>query len=159
MNMRVIFSFLLVFVTASAFSQVRSLPEFRFFRMDNGAEVTHRNVTPGKKTLFVFFDTECPHCRVAITEYNHQQAKLNDINVFLITRDQKNVVNAFLKEVGSKLIAKKNVTVLADNQNQFIGKFLPKKFPSMFLFGANRQLMIYTDEEKDIPVILEKIKS
>ena len=157
--MRVIFSFLLVFVTASAFSQVRSLPEFRFFRMDNGAEVTHRNVTPGKKTLFVFFDTECPHCRVAITEYNHQQAKLNDINVFLITRDQKNVVNAFLKEVGSKLIAKKNVTVLADNQNQFIGKFLPKKFPSMFLFGANRQLMIYTDEEKDIPVILEKIKS
>ena len=157
--MRVIFSFLLVFVTASAFSQVRSLPEFRFFRMDNGAEVTHRNVTPGKKTLFVFFDTECPHCRVAITEYNHQQAKLNDINVFLITRDQKNVVNTFLKEVGSKLIAKKNVTVLADNQNQFIGKFLPKKFPSMFLFGANRQLMIYTDEEKDIPVILEKIKS
>ena len=159
MNMRVIFSFLLVFVTASAFSQVRSLPEFRFFRMDNGAEVTHRNVTPGKKTLFVFFDTECPHCRVAITEYNHHQSKLNDINVFLITRDQKNVVNAFLKEVGSKLIAKKNVTVLADNQNQFIGKFLPKKFPSMFLFGANRQLMIYTDEEKDIPVILEKIKS
>ncbi len=157
--MRVVFSFLLVLVTSSVFSQVRLLPEFRFFRMDNGAEVTHRNVTPGKKTLFVFFDTECPHCRVAITEYNHQQAKLNDINIFLITRDQKNVVNAFLKEVGSKLIAKKNVTVLADNQNQFIGKFLPKKFPSMFLFGANRQLLIYTDEEKDIPVILEKIKS
>lgn len=159
MNMRVLFSFLLLLSVGFANSQVRSLPEFRFFRMDNGAEVTHRNVTPGKKTLFVFFDTECPHCRVAITEYNHNQAKLNDINVFLITRDQKAVVNAFLKEVGSKLITKKNVTVLADNQNQFIGKFLPKKFPSMFLFGVNRQLMIYTDEEKDIPVILEKIKS
>jgi hypothetical protein len=159
MNMRVLFPFFLLIISFSASSQVRSLPEFRFFRMDNGAEVTHRNVTPGKKTLFVFFDTECPHCRVAITEYNHHQAKLNDINVFLITRDQKAVVNSFLKEVGSKLIAKKNVTVLADNQNQFIGKFLPKKFPSMFLFGVNKQLMIYTDEEKDIPVILEKIKS
>jgi peroxiredoxin len=157
--MRVFFSVLLALITSSAIGQVRSLPEFRFFRLDNGAEVTHRNVTPGKKTLFVFFDTECPHCRVAITEYNHQQAKLNDINVFLITRDQKNVVNAFLKEVGSKLIIKKNVTVLSDNQNQFIGKFLPKKFPSMFLFGVNKQLMIYTDEEKDIPVVLEKIKS
>lgn len=157
--MRLIFSFCLILITSSVFSQVRSLPEFRFFRMDNGAEVTHKNVTPGKKTLFVFFDTECPHCRVAITEYNHNQAKLNDINVFLITRDQKAVVNSFLKEVGAKLIAKKNVTVLSDYQNQFIGKFLPKKFPSMFLFGANRQLLIYTDEEKDIPVILEKIKS
>ena len=157
--MRVIFSVFFFLITSSVFSQVRSLPEFRFFRMDNGAEVTHKNVTPGKKTLFVFFDTECPHCRVAITEYNHNQAKLNDINVFLITRDQKAVVNSFLNEVGTKLIAKKNVTVLFDNQNQFIGKFLPKKFPSMFLFGANRQLLIYTDEEKDIPVILEKIKS
>jgi peroxiredoxin len=157
--MRVLFSIFFFLVTSSVFSQVRSLPEFRFFRMDNGAEVTHKNVTAGKKTLFVFFDTECPHCRVAITEYNHNQAKLNDINVFLITRDQKSVVNAFLNEVGSKLIVKKNVTVLSDNQNQFIGKFLPKKFPSMFLFGANRQLLIYTDEEKDIPVILEKIKS
>jgi peroxiredoxin len=157
--MRVIFSVFFLLITSSVFSQVRSLPEFRFFRMDNGAEVTHKNVTPGKKTLFVFFDTECPHCRVAITEYNHNQAKLNDINVFLITRDQKAVVNSFLNEVGTKLIAKKNVTVLSDNQNQFIGKFLPKKFPSMFLFGANRQLLIYTDEEKDIPVILEKIKS
>ena len=157
--MRVIFSVFFLLITTSVFSQVRSLPEFRFFRMDNGAEVTHKNVTPGKKTLFVFFDTECPHCRVAITEYNHNQAKLNDINVFLITRDQKAVVNSFLNEVGTKLIAKKNVTVLSDNQNQFIGKFLPKKFPSMFLFGANRQLLIYTDEEKDIPVILEKIKS
>ena len=157
--MRVLCSIFFLLITSSVFSQVRSLPEFRFFRMDNGAEVTHKNVTAGKKTLFVFFDTECPHCRVAVTEYNHNQAKLNDINVFLITRDQKSVVNAFLKEVGSKLIAKKNVTVLSDNQNQFIGKFLPKKFPSMFLFGANRQLLIYTDEEKDIPVILEKIKS
>jgi peroxiredoxin len=157
--MRVIFSVFFLLITSSVFSQVRSLPEFRFFRMDNGAEVTHKNVTPGKKTLFVFFDTECPHCRVAITEYNHNQAKLNDINIFLITRDQKAVVNSFLNEVGTKLIAKKNVTVLSDYQNQFIGKFLPKKFPSMFLFGANRQLLIYTDEEKDIPVILEKIKS
>ena len=157
--MRMFFTFLVLLLNSSAFSQVRSLPEFRFFRLDNGTEVTHKNVTAGKKTLFVFFDTECPHCRVAITEYNNNQAKLNDINVFLITRDQKSVVNTFLKEVGSKLIAKKNVTVLSDNQNQFIGKFLPKKFPSMFLFAANRQLLIYTDEEKDIPVILEKIKS
>ncbi|MEY3060408.1 MAG: hypothetical protein RL000_1760 [Bacteroidota bacterium] len=157
--MKVIFSFLFFLITSTVFSQVRSLPEFRFFRMDNGAEVTHKNVTPGKKTLFVFFDTECPHCRVAITEYNHNQAKLNDINVFLITRDQKAVVNSFLNEVGAKLLTKKNVTVLSDYQNQFIGKFLPKKFPSMFLFGINRQLLIYTDEEKDIPIILEKIKS
>jgi len=127
--------------------------------MDNGAEVTKKNVVPGKKTLFVFFDTECSHCRMAITEYNAQNKQLNDINIFLITRDAKNVVDAFLKQYGDKLITKKNLTVLADTQNQFIGKFLPKKYPAMFLFGANSQLILYSDEEKEIPVFLEKIKS
>jgi peroxiredoxin len=89
--------------------------------MDNGTEVTRKNVTPGKKTLFVFFDTECPHCRVAITEYNAQNKELNNLNVFLITRDLKTVVDPFLKQCGDKLIIKKNVTVLADSKNQFIG--------------------------------------
>jgi hypothetical protein len=96
---------------------------------------------------------------MAITEYNAQNKQLNDINIFLITRDAKNVVDAFLKQYGDKLIAKKNLTVLADTQNQFIGKFLPKKYPAMFLFGANSQLILYSDEEKEIPVFLEKIKS
>ncbi|MEY4628399.1 MAG: hypothetical protein RLZZ595_725 [Bacteroidota bacterium] len=149
----------LVFASSLSFAQVRTLPDFRFSRMDNGAEVTKKNVVPGKKTLFVFFDTECSHCRMAITEYNAQNKQLNDINIFLITRDAKNVVDAFLKQYGDKLIAKKNLTVLADTQNQFIGKFLPKKYPAMFLFGANSQLILYSDEEKAIPVFLEKIKS
>jgi peroxiredoxin len=127
--------------------------------MDNGSEVTRKNVSPGKKTLFVFFDTECSHCRVAITEYNAQNKELNNLNVFLITRDLKSVVDPFLKQYGDKLIVKKNVTVLADAQNQFIGKFLPKKFPAMFLFGTNNQLIIYSDEEKEIPIFLQKIKS
>jgi peroxiredoxin len=127
--------------------------------MDNGTEVTRKNVTPGKKTLFVFFDTECPHCRVAITEFNSQNKDLNSLNVFLITRDLKTVVDPFLKQCGDKLIIKKNVTVLADSKNQFIGKFLPKKFPAMFLFGANNQLIIYSDEEKEIPLFIQKIKS
>lgn len=157
--MRLLFSFLLLFTTGFANGQVNTIPEFRFFRMDNGAEVTHKNVAPGKKTLFVFFDTKCPHCRVALTEYNQNQAKLNDINIFLINSEDKKVVTPFLNEVASKLITKKNVIVLADYQRQFIRMFLPKKFPSMFLFAANRQLIIYTDEEKDIPAILEKIKS
>lgn len=127
--------------------------------MDNGSEVTRKNVSPGKKTLFVFFDTECSHCRVAITEYNAQNKELNNLNVFLITRELKSVVDPFLKQYGDKLIVKKNVTILADAQNQFIGKFLPKKFPAMFLFGTNNQLIIYSDEEKEIPIFLQKIKS
>jgi thiol-disulfide isomerase/thioredoxin len=139
-------------------SQVKSLPEFSFSRMDNGASFTKKNITPDKKTFFIFFDTECPHCMQAITEYNKQEKSLNNINVMMITRDPKTDVVSFLKNFGPKLIIKKNVTVLSDKNNQFIARFLPRKFPSMFLFNKNNDLMLYSDEEKDIPKFLTLIK-
>jgi hypothetical protein len=64
----------------------------------------------------------------------------------------------FLKKVGPVLHTKKNTVVVYDLYNQFIGKFLPKKYPSMFLFGPNRQLIFYSDEENDIPKLLELFK-
>lgn len=145
-------------ITLGVSGQVRSIPDFSFKRMDNGAAVTGESVPTGKKTLFVFFDTECPHCMMAITEFNEKHKQLDNISIYLITKDPKDEVMGFLKNFGPQLIAKKNCVLLSDTQNQFIGKFLPKKYPSIFLFATNRQLLIYTDEEKEIPVVLNKIK-
>jgi thiol-disulfide isomerase/thioredoxin len=160
--MRRLFIFILVFFSvliSSSSAQVKSIPDFSFTRLDNGAIFKAENVPTGKKTLFVFFDTECPHCMQAITEYNNKEKLLNNINIILLTRDAKEAVQPFLKKYGPVLSVKKNTTVLSDKNNQFIGKFLPRKFPSMFLFDAAKRLMIYSDEEKDIPVILQMISA
>lgn len=151
----------LLFITFLSLSnaQVKSIPDFSFARLDNGATFKAENVPAGKKSLFVFFDTECPHCMQAITEYNSKEKLLNNINIILITRDAKEDVQPFLKKYGPVLSVKKNTTILSDKNNQFIGKFLPRKFPSMFLFDTGRRLMIYSDEEKDIPVILQMISA
>jgi thiol-disulfide isomerase/thioredoxin len=140
-------------------SQVKKLPDFSFPRMDNGSPFTQKNISPGKKTFFIFFDTECPHCMQAITEYNENEKAMNEINMVMITRDPKDDVVPFLKNFGPKLIIKKNVSVLSDKNNQFIARFLPRKFPSMFLFNKNNDLMLYSDEEKDIPKFLTLIKA
>lgn len=152
-----IFSFLpLTFISLS---QVKKLPDFSFVRMDNGASFSQKDIAPGKKTFFIFFDTECPHCMQAISEYNENEKSMNNINVIMITRDPKKDVVPFLKNFGPKLIIKKNVTVLSDKNNQFIARFLPRKFPSMFLFNRNNETILYSDEEKDIPKFLTLIKA
>jgi hypothetical protein len=138
-------------------SQIKSIPDFTFSRMDNGADFKPANLVQGQKSLIVFFDTECSHCMDAITEYNSKEKMLNNLNILLVTRDAKAQVDPFLKKHGPKISVRKNTTILSDKYNQFIAKFLPRKYPSMFLFDANRKLMIYSDEEKDIPVILNKI--
>ena len=139
--------------------QVKTIPDFNFTKMADGSAFGPKNIPTGKKTLFVFFDTECPHCMKAISEYNDQEKQLNAINVILITMDKKEVATAFLKNFAPKLIAKSNVTVLSDKQNQFIAKFLPRKYPSMFLFGKSNQLIKYSDEETDIPIFLKHIQA
>lgn len=150
--------FILLILANSASAQVRTIPNFRFVRMDNGADFSNSNITAGKKTFFIFFDTECPHCRRAITEYNKSHLTMNNLNIVMVTRNLKNEVLNFLKTVGPILSTKKNTVLLYDQYNQFIGRFLPRKFPSMFLFDAKRQLMLYSDEESDIPTFIELFK-
>ncbi len=153
---QLLIAFLLIGGMASA--QVKTMPDFKFVRMDNGAEYTPKNLTPGKRTFFIFFDTECPHCFRAITEYNKNHQTMNNVNIVIVTRDRKDIAIEFLKRVGPSLYAKKNAVAVLDVYNQFIGRFLPKKYPSMFLFGVNKQLIFYSDEESDIPTFIDIFK-
>ena len=148
----------LLLFSGMASAKVKTMPDFKFVRMDNGAEYTPKNLTPGKRTFFIFFDTECPHCFRAITEYNKNHQTMNNINIVIVTRDRKDIAIEFLKRVGPSLYAKKNAVAVLDVYNQFIGRFLPKKYPSMFLFGVNRQLIFYSDEEADIPTFIDIFK-
>ena len=45
----------------------------------------------------------------------------------------------------SNLNGKKNVTLLQDLKNEFIDKFKPRKYPSMFLYSAEKKLIDYED--------------
>lgn len=142
----------------TATGQVKNLPEFSFRRMSDGTEYIRKNVPEGKKTFFLFFDTECPHCMRATSEYNAHAKELTTTSVLLVTMDPKDAVTAFLNKYGPNLYGKKNVTLLSDPNRQFISRFLPRKYPAMFLFNAKGELLQYSDEEKDVPQFIQKLK-
>lgn len=150
----------LVFLMISSLcsAQVKSIPDFSFKKIDNGAVFTEKNIVRGKKSFFIFFDTECPHCFRAITEYNKNHLLMNNLNIVMVTLDKKDIALDFLKRVGPDLITKKNTVVVLDINNHFIGRFLPVRYPSMFLFGTNKQLILYSHEEVDIPNFINNFK-
>lgn len=139
-------------------AQVRSIPEFTFQKMSDGSNYSHKDITTGKKTLFLFFDTECPHCMRATSAYNDAYKKLAALNFIMVTMDSKDDVKGFLKTFGNNLQTMKNLTILSDPNKQFIARFLPKKYPSMFLFDSKGQLILYSDEEKDVAQFIQKIR-
>jgi cytochrome oxidase Cu insertion factor (SCO1/SenC/PrrC family) len=150
----------LVLTSANAEAQnlPSTLPDFNFFRLDK-TPFTNKNLATGKPILLVFFDAECDHCQQAVDTYNKHYQELKKIPVYLITLDNKETIKRFMAKYGNNLYGSRNVTVLQDLKNEFLPKFRPRKYPSMYLYSSAKKLLLYDDEPKNIGNFLKKIKA
>ncbi len=142
-----------------AFGQVpaATIPAFSFSRVDNST-FTRENLVKGKPVFFVFFDTECDHCRHAIQYLDRHHNELGNVAVYLLTLENKDRAKIFLSKFGSNLLNKSNVTLLRDAHSEFIAKFKPRKYPSLFLFSASQRLLLYDDDPVSLPKFLRQIE-
>jgi len=148
----------LLIASTAAPGQSPRIPDFTFQNISDGSPFSRKDIPTGRKTLFVFFDTECPHCRQALITWNANIASLQGTNTLLLTMDPPMAAIPFLQNVAPKLVKAKDTRLLFDPNRQFIARFLPKKYPSMFLFSPTGELVQYTDEEKDIPSLIRNIR-
>jgi cytochrome oxidase Cu insertion factor (SCO1/SenC/PrrC family) len=149
---------LLISVNAGAQIPAATVPDFTFFKF-NKTPFTNKDLTAGKKIFFVFFDTECDHCQHAIQYLNQHQKELDKAAVYLISLDKQEKMTAFLNKYGNNLNGKKNILILQDTQNQFIRRFTPRKYPSLFLYSPQKKLIMYDDNEQNLYMFLQQIKA
>ena len=75
-----------------------------------------------------------------------------------MTLDVKEKIDRFMDKYGSNIRKEKNVLILQDRQFQFISRFQPKKYPSMFLYSAQQQLLFYSDDEAAVDKVIVMVK-
>ncbi len=150
--------FLLLIVSLPVCAQVPSatIPEFNFIKLDK-TSFTNKDLKRGKLLFFIFFDTECEHCLHAITTINQRYKELNKTALYVITMDNQQKLTLFLNTYGKNLLGKPNTTLLQELKNEFITKFKPRKYPSLFLYSAKKTLLLYDDDEKKLPGFFNKI--
>ena len=129
----------------SAQDPVVTIPAFSFSRVDKTI-FTNENISKGRMVFFVFFDTECDHCRHAIEYLSQHHSDFSKTAIYLITLENTSRSIPFIVKNGNNLLGKNNVMLLQDTQSEFIKKFRPRKYPSMFLFSDKKQLLLYDDE-------------
>ena len=134
-----------------------TIPNFVFYSFDK-TPFTNENLSVGKKILFIFFDVTCEHCQHTIKSLNDRIGDCKDISIYLLTLDSKPSAYAFLNTYGKNLLNARNVTILQDTKNQFILIFGPRKYPSVFLYSADRKLMLYDDEDQTLGRFMKLIK-
>ena len=126
-----------------------TLPDFTFFKLDKKV-FTNKDLATGKMLFFVFFDTDCDHCQHAMQYLDHHSKDFGKAAIYLVTLDDQGKIDRFMKQYGPGLKTKKNITILQDTQNQFLVKFKPRKYPSMYLYSAQKKLIHYDDNEKKV---------
>jgi peroxiredoxin len=143
----ILFLWSLVSYNTKAQTPSQTIPEFTFYKLDK-TPFTNKNLTPGKDVLFVFFDVTCDHCQHTISTLSKRISECSKISIYLISLEDKTAITNFFNQYGKNLPAQKNVAILQDSKNQFITQFSPRKYPSVFLFSAQKKLRLYDDEDQ-----------
>jgi peroxiredoxin len=149
---RMLLIFLWTYCTASAqysTPPAPTIPAFNFFKLDKSL-FTNKNLAQDKMLFFFFFDADCEHCQHAMANLNQHYEEYKKAAIYLITLDGQEKIDQFINKYGSNLKDKKNVTLLQDLKNEFIAKFKPRKYPSMFLYSAEKKLIDYEDNEESM---------
>lgn len=152
-------TFLLCSLFAKSLAQpADSIPDFSLYRQDK-TEFTHKDLDAEKLLFFLFFDVKCIHCKRATQNISKRYADMSNTAIHLITLDKPEDVNFFLKKNGKKLVGKENVHLLFDSKNEFITRFKPQKYPSMFLYSPDKKLIIYKDDPDSIQIVFDRIRN
>ncbi len=120
------------------------IPHFQFLRL-NSTTFTDSDLPKGKIIFFIFIDPDCDHCQHAIQSIGEQYNVFKKTAVFLVSMFGPDKINPFMYTYGRRLKGQKNFTILRDNSQQFISKFNPVRYPSMFLYSSGKKLLEYED--------------
>ncbi len=133
------------------------LPDFDFQKLDS-TSFKRTDLDSTKNTLIIFFDATCGHCKDAMLKVNKRYGELKNTNIVLISLDVEKSIRLFLKDFGPKFLDNPQVNILHDGKYEFIPLFNPKKFPSLYLYSANRKLRVYANNDNKIDEIFNFIK-
>ncbi|PYF73946.1 peroxiredoxin family protein [Pedobacter nutrimenti] len=147
--------FLLFVYSAKAQDVSPSMPDFKFYTA-GGAGFTKQQVPGGKGSLIVFFDATCPHCQKVVSALSKKVKELSKVNVYLVSLDEFRTIDYFMEHYGKALTGLKNVTLLQDKDHIFIPLFKPSKYPSVYVYAANKKLKFYTSGEIEVNEIFNK---
>jgi thioredoxin-related protein len=133
------------------------VPNAVFYKTD-GKVFSTEQISKGKKSLLVFFDATCEHCQRVATVLSKRTKELGNVNIYLISQDEKVSIDYYISNFAKPLAALKNVTILRDKDRVFIPLFHPKEYPSLYLFSTDRKLIYYTSKEKEVPKMFPLFK-
>src|SRR5690606_40099222 len=100
--------------------------------------------------VFVFFSTTCHHCQDETQAMGKNFSDFSQSTLYFISREEKGEIEKFMNVYGKDLKDKANVHVLRDPRSEFIVKFSPSQYPSVYVYTPTRRLVKHFSGETPI---------
>lgn len=133
-----------------------TMPDFKFYT-SKLTGFTKNDIPAGKQSLIVFFDATCPHCQKVAGQLSKKTKELSKINIYMVSLDEFRTIDYFMEHYAKALVGQKNVTLLQDRDHVFIPLFVPSKYPSVYLYSADKKLKFNNSGETEVSKILSKL--
>ncbi|RZM28466.1 MAG: redoxin domain-containing protein [Pedobacter sp.] len=149
--------FVLSALSTIAQPQSPKMPNSIFFKAD-GSTFSTEQIPTNKKSMIIFFDATCEHCQRVVANFSKKSADLANTNLYFISLDEFRSIDYFMKTFGKPFVGAKNVTVLRDGYQVFIPYFKPKQYPSLYLYGKDKNLIYFSSDEREVPKFFKLVK-
>ena len=119
------------------------LPDFTFYGLDDDKALTKKQLPLSDKIVLIFFDPSCRYCQEEAVIIGKNLALFKNTSFYFVSMQDKHLLKVFRDTHGKQLKGKQNVHFLHDTRFEFMGKFNPLEYPSMFVYSKEKKLLQY----------------
>jgi peroxiredoxin len=127
----------------------KKVPSFAFTTHDHHT-FSNAELPKGRQLLFVFFDPDCEHCQHTLHAMDQKPGAYQNAAVFLVSMATWEKIDLFAATYAPHLTVRKGVLLLQDELSQFIVRFKPTRYPSLYLYSTDQSLLDYEDNENSL---------
>ncbi len=133
---------------------IKTIPKFSY-KTIAGLPFEKKDLKENIPTIFLYFNSECEHCKSEAIQIQQNIEKFADIQLVFISFEEPKKIISFAKQY--KLIGYDTVTFLCDSKVSFATTFDVKSLPTVVIYDENKKLIEKIKGEVKIENILKKI--
>jgi peroxiredoxin len=119
------------------------IPDFTLYRLDDNKAFTKSSLSHTDQLVLIFFDPSCRYCQEEASMIGKNLELFKNTSFYFISMQDKHLIKNFRETFGKQLKNKSNVHFLHDSRYEFMGKFNPVEYPSVFVYSPNKRLVQY----------------
>lgn len=137
-----------------------TIPDFNFYRLNNGMRFDRSDLSYKGNIVLVFFDPTCIQCQQEAKDMSDHFNRIQAASIYFVSMNDPALIHAFLPTYSPALAEQENVVALYDRDQHFINRIhLPTQYPSTYVYGPDGRLKTYWNGYKDIEEVLVAINN